>query len=317
MGSKLRNLDYLLLKGYRRLVALVCSKLYRDTGKDIHNSIMIAGTARSGTTWLANIIASQRHGRIMFEPFNPRKVEAFRQFHYFQYMRPAEEDNELWSYCQKVFTGDIRHSWIDREVDTIFPKYRVIKEIRANLFLKWIHNRFPEVPLLFIIRHPCAVVLSRMQLDWATDTDIAPFLSQTQLVDDFLAERLDVIRRAQTVEEKHTIIWCISNLVPIKQFGSNGVDVVFYETLCTQPEREIPRIFQSIGFETEVATLASVNRPSLTTVGTSAIVTGDNLVTAWKNRLSPRQIRNILSVVQDFELDYIYGDSATPLVTTK
>jgi hypothetical protein len=154
-----------------------------------------------------------------------------------------------------------------------------------------------------------------MQLEWATDTDIDPFLSQTQLVDDFLAEKMDVIRRAQTVEEKHAIIWCISNLVPIEQFRSNGLNVVFYETLCAQPEREVPRIFQAIGFEYEAATLASVNQPSITAVGTSAIMTGDNLVTAWKNRLSARQIRNILSVVEDFGLDYIYGDSTTPLVT--
>lgn len=315
MNTRGRHLNWRYHRLYRRIIRAACSKLYRDSGGDIRNSIMVAGTARSGTTWLASIIASQRHCRIMFEPFNPRKVEAFRQFHYFQYMRPAEENNELWSYCQKVFTGDIRHSWIDREVDTIFPKYRVIKEIRANLFLKWIHNRFPDVPLLFIIRHPCAVVLSRMQLEWATDTDIDPFLSQTQLIDDFLADKMDVISRAQTVEEKHAIIWCISNLVPIRQFRSNDLNVVFYETLCAQPEREGPRIFQTIGYEYKAATLASINQPSITTVGTSAIVTGDNLVTAWKNRLSPRQIRNILSVVEDFGLDYIYGDSATPLVT--
>lgn len=275
---------------------------------------MIAGTGRSGTTWLANIIASQIPCRIMFEPFHSRNVKRFRQFHYFQYMRPTEQSSELGSYCHQVFTGDIRNKWIDRQVEHILPKYRLIKDIRANLFLKWIHTMFPEVPLLFIVRHPCAVVLSRMQLGWATDTDIDPFLSQAKLFDDFLADKMDIIRRAKTVEEKHAIIWCISNLVPIKQFDSSGLNVIFYENLCIQPEVEVQKMFQAIRHEYQASVFEYINQPSTTTVRTSAVVTGEDKVARWKKELSPKQINNILSVVEDFRLDYIYGDTFTPLV---
>ena len=314
MRATWRYLKWEAHKLYKRALREVCSELYRETESDTRTSIMVAGTARSGTTWLADIIASQIPCRIMFEPFHSRKVQAFRQFHYFQYMKPGEKNNALRSYCQKVFTGEIRDRWIDQQVDLLFPKCRLIKEIRANLFLGWIQVNFPEIPILFIVRNPCAVVLSRMQLSWWTDEDIAPFLSQPKLIDDFLVDKLEVIRRATTIEEKHAIIWCVSNLVPIRQFRSRGLTVVFYEHLCVQPEVEVRRMFGTIDQVYDGSIFRSVIRPSATSRHTSAIVTGEDKVMRWKQVLSTEQIDNILRVVRDFGLDYIYGDSAAPLV---
>jgi hypothetical protein len=264
---------------------------------------------------VAGLIASQIPCRILFEPFHSGQVEAFQQFNYFQYMRPHEENQELRAYCHRVFTGDIRHRWIDREVERIFSEYRLVKDIRANLFLRWLHNSFPEVPLLFVMRHPCAVVLSRMQLNWWTDKDIEPFLSQPKLIDDFLADKMEMISRAKTAEEKHAIIWCISNLVPMRQFHSHQLQVIFYENLCTQPEQEVPRLFQTIGHDYDDAIFASAKWPSTTAICTSAIVTGEDKVTRWARELSREQIGNILSVVETFELGHIYDDSVAPLIT--
>ncbi len=197
------------------LVHPFCRRFYRDDDRDMRHSLLIAGTARSGTTWLAELLGARLPCRIMFEPFNPRKVPAYAGFSYFQYMRPDDDHPALEDFCRRVFTGDIRDPWIDRQVDRLFPRYRIIKEIRANLLLKWISNRFPEVPILFIIRHPCAVVASRMQLGWDTDADIAEFLAQPELVQDFLEDKRDLIESCQTPAEKHAVIWAISNLVPL------------------------------------------------------------------------------------------------------
>jgi hypothetical protein len=315
MNAKRLYLGWRYRKLIKRAIRIICSRLYRDTNRDTARSILVAGTGRSGTTWLADIIGSQISCRTMFEPFHSKQVDGFRRFYYFQYMRPTEMSCELLSYSRKIFTGDIRDQWIDRQVEHILPRYRLIKEIRANLFLRWIHEMFPEVPLLFVVRHPCAVVLSQIQLGWATDTDIDPFLSQPDLIADFLANKMDIIEGADTVEEKHAIIWSISNLIPMKQFDSVGLNVIFYENLCVQPEAEIPRVFQVLNFEYQDSVLRHSDKPSTTAIRTSAIVTGDNRVTRWKKELSPKQIERILSVVEDFDLDYLYGDSVTPLVS--
>jgi len=309
----LKQIRFWSRKLYRRAIQEVGSRFYVNPDSSLRKSILVAGTARSGTTWLADLIASQITCRIMFEPFNPELVSEYRGFHYFHYMRPERKEKDLYTFARKVFTGEIRNRWIDRQNENIFPKYRLIKEIRANLLLKWLHVHFPDVPIIFLMRHPCAVVLSRMQLGWATDRDIEPFLSQPELVADHLGGHLDLIRNAKTAEEKHAIIWSVSNLVPLKQFMPDELKIVYYENLCVQPDIEFPAIFKSVGHGYDYSLVERLNQPSQTTKVTSAVVTGSNKISQWKSGLSPLQIERILRVVQAFGLDYLYDDSLLPL----
>jgi hypothetical protein len=309
----LKRIQFWSRKYYRRAIQEIASRVYFNSEADPRKSILVAGTARSGTTWLGDILASQIPSRILFEPFNPELVSEYRDFHYFHYMRPEWENRELHTFARKVFTGEIRNHWIDRQNENIFPKYRLIKEIRANLLLKWLHVRFPEVPTLFLLRHPCAVVLSRMQLNWATDRDIQPFLSQPNLVADHLSDNLDLIQRAKTDEEKHAIIWCVSNLIPLKQFMPGELKTVYYENLCVQPEIEFPEIFRSIGHGYGHSLVEMLNQPSQTTKATSAVVTGSNKISHWKSVLSSAQIDRIMNVVRAFGLDRLYDDSILPV----
>jgi hypothetical protein len=297
------------------LVYPVCRRLYRDADRDMRHTLLVAGTGRSGTTWLAELLGSRVSSRILFEPFNPRMVRAFESFHYFHYMRPDSEDAGLENYCRAVFTGDIRHPWIDRQVDRLFPSYRIVKEIRANLLLRWLKYRFPELPIVFLIRHPCAVVASRMKLRWDTDGDILPLLSQPGLVRDFLDDKSDLIRDCRTPEQKHALIWSISNLVPLTQFAPGTLPIVFYEDLVRSPESELPRVFRLSGLEYDEATLARISRPSATTIASSAILTGSDKITRWKDELSLAQAESILAVVRGFGLSHLYGDSDVPAWT--
>jgi hypothetical protein len=300
-------------KFYRRVLQLFGSHFYFNPDPDIRRSILVAGTARSGTTWLADLIAFQIPSRILFEPFNPDLVSEYRRFNYFQYMRPGTENPEFHAFAQKVFTGEIRSRWIDHKNERIISSFRLVKEIRANLALKWLNDNFPEVPIIFIVRHPCAVVLSRMELGWATDQDIEPLISQPQLVEDYLGPYLDLIRSAVSSEEKHAVIWSVSNLVPLRQFKSNELKIVYYENLCTQPEIELPGVFEAIGHQYSSRLVTGSNQPSQTTRRDSAVMAGANKIENWKRKLSPSQIDSVLRVVQAFGLDHLYGDSTLPL----
>jgi hypothetical protein len=314
LSADLKQMSFWSRKFYRRAVQLLGSHFYFNPNPDTRRSILVAGTARSGTTWLGDLIASQLPSRILFEPFNPDLVSDYSRFHYFQYMRPGTENLEFHAFAQKVFTGEIRNRWIDRQNERIFSKFRLVKEIRANLALKWLHDNFPEVPILFIMRHPCAVVLSRMELGWATDSDIEPFLSQPELLEDHLGPYLDLIGGAVRIEEKHAVVWSVCNLVPLIQFHPDELKIVYYENLCTQPEIELPGVFEAIGYQYSGAAATSINQPSQTTRRASAVVTGTNKIANWKRKLSRSQIDNILRVVHGFGLDHLYRDSSLPLV---
>jgi sulfotransferase family protein len=309
----MKQMTFWSRKFYRRAIQLFGSHFYINPNPDVRRSILVAGTARSGTTWLADLIASQIPSRILFEPFNPELVSDYSRFHYFQYMRPGIQNPDFYTFAQKVFTGEIHNRWIDRQNERIISKFRLVKEIRANLALKWLHDNFPEVPILFMMRHPCAVVSSRMELGWATDRDIDPFLSQPQLVEDHLDPYLDLIRSAGNSEEKHAVIWSVSNLVPLKQFRSDELKVVYYENLCTHPEAELPGIFETIGYEFSSALVDTINQPSQTTKAGSAVVAGTDKIGSWKQKLSRSQIDNILRIVHGFGLSHLYSEASLPL----
>lgn len=296
----------------RRSLHLFRSKVYRDQHADTHRSIIVAGAGRSGTTWLGEVIASQGPWRLMFEPFHPQQVADYSLFNYFQYMRPNEDNRRLLAYTHRVLTGDIRHPWIDGYVEHLFPKYRLIKDIRICLLLRWIREHFPDVPIVFIIRHPCAVVSSRLKLKWATDHDIEPFLQQPQLIEDFLSSKLPVIRGATTDEQKHAIVWSVSNLVPLEQFRDDGLKVVFYEDLLLRPESEIPALFEALNLPFGPSVYRYLHRASMKAVRDSAVIGGRDAITGWRRFLSEQQINNILDVVRAFGLDHLYGNADTP-----
>src|SRR5687768_15434851 len=130
---------------------------------------------------------------------------------------------------------------------------------------------------------------------------------------DYLCDYREFIRNAKTDEEKHAIIWSISNLVPLKQFQPGELKIIYYEHLCTQPELELPEIFTSIGQRYDATAMDKINRPSQTTRESSAVVNGKDQISYWKQKLTPLQIDNILRVVEKFGLDDLYNDSFLPV----
>ena len=300
---------------HQRMVAEVCRRCYHDPGPDAMPTAMVVGSGRSGTTWVAEVIDSQIPCRLMFEPCNPDHVEEFRRFHYFQYMRPDEEHPELLAFCDSMMRGDLHGRWVDGHVAHLSPRLRLIKDIRSTLMLGWLKKRFPSVPMLYVLRHPCAVVLSRMRLEWATDADVQRFLCQPVLVADHVQPYLDVIERARTDEEKHAIVWCLSNLVPLRHFVEGGWTLLYYETLRRSPDIEVPRIFEALGGEFNDGVFSAMRRPSRTTRHSGTRVASGSPDADWTRDLTSQQIDRILTIVRGFGLDYLYGDSAMPVAS--
>jgi hypothetical protein len=89
---------------------------------------------------------------------------------------------------------------------------------------------------------------------------------------------------------------------------------VYYEQLCQQPEVELGRIFQSLGLDVQSANFDALDLPSMTSVGTSALVTGNDPISGWQKSLSSQQIAKILAIVEAFGLGHLYGHQLTPRV---
>jgi hypothetical protein len=272
--------------------------------------VFVAGTGRSGTTWLAEMINYDNSFRILFEPFHSQKVDLVADWNYRQYLRVDNLDVKYLTPASAILRGQIRHEWVDMLNHRLVSWKRVIKDIRANLFLKWIKHNFPEIPIVLLLRHPCAVASSKLSLGWGTHLD--DFLSQEELLADFLDPFTDYIRGAVDTFDKHIIMWCVENYVPLHQFCECEILVVFYEHLCIDPQSELERIHRFVGQRFSPAVVELSRRPSRLARRESAIISGRSTVESWRTGICDKQIARAQQICAIFGLDVIYGERSLP-----
>lgn len=296
-------------------------QIYRMVHFDLHDyrkSIFIAGSARSGTTWLQEIINFNNDYRILFEPFDPDKVDLVRQWRDFQYLRADEDDPMYLEPMKEILTGHVKDAWVNSYNKRLFSNKRIIKAVYANLLLFWMKNHFPEVPIILILRHPCAVANSKINIvgkNFRYEVNpLKTFLTQKELMTDYLLPFEDQLMGEKTVFETFIFMWCIENLVPLTQFRKGGLYITFYENLCVKPEIEISNIFSFINKPYLTDVMNKVNTPGVMSREKSAINQGTNLIRSWRKHITDDQIQRALEILNLFGLERIYNHSDMPLL---
>ena len=281
--------------------------LYVDLGKGDHtSSVFLAGSGRSGTTWLSRIITHRRGFRYVFEPFNPREVALFGHFRTKQYLRPDDRREQFLGPARLALTGSLRHPWTDRFNGRIVARRRLIKDIRANLLLGWMHANFPGMPIVLLLRHPCAVVASRLDLGWKDN--LSETMEQRELVEDFLLPVEAEIRAAKNDFERHLFLWCIDNYVPLKQFGPQDLHITFYENLLARPEAELQSLSTFLGEEFDDRVYRHLGCPSPLSRKNAPRPS----LEGWRTRVSAHQVERTVEILDLFGLDRIYGEGTMP-----
>lgn len=296
---------------YRAFAHRMLNRLYLDRG-DYRNTVFIAGTGRSGTTWLEDIINFARDHRILFEPFHSKQVPLVAHWRYRQYLRPTTNAERYLGPARKILSGDVRHAWIDQLNEKHFVSKRLVKDIRANLILRWLHEHFPEIPIVLLLRHPCAVASSKMALGW--QTHLEDFLEQPELVEDFLRPYVPLLTSARDTFDRHILLWCVENVIPLRQFSQGRIHVCFYEHLCTQPEREARALLSFLHRPFAPELLTTIHKPSALSSKHSAILQGGNMLESWRQHVDPARVERAVELLSAFELDRIYDAGSLPKV---
>jgi hypothetical protein len=284
---------------------------FLDVGNH-RNTIFLAGTGRSGTTWVQDVINHDGSHRILFEPFHSQKIGLLKEWNYRQYVRPENRESRFLLPASAILRGRIRDPWVDQFNTRIVANKRLIKDIRANLFLKWIKRNFPEIPLILLLRHPCAVASSKLKLGW--ESHLKDFLEQDELMADFLNPYKKEIASAKDMFEKHIFMWCIENYVPLRQFEPGEILVVFYEDFCADPLQVASKIRAFLGKSPLPYALEVFGKPSLMSRADSAIVSRSDLVESWRKDVSPLQIKRAVEILSLFGLEKVYNEGSFPLV---
>jgi Sulfotransferase family len=281
-------------------------------------AVFVAGTGRSGTTWLANLLNYDNRYRYLFEPLHPTYIDAVRHFDLYQYLRPGDRRAEFLEPVRRILSGRIRDPRIDKLNRRSVATRRLVKDVFANLYLGWLREAFPSVPIVMILRHPMAVADSQRKLDhyiWLQHA--SSLLEQPDLVADFLGPFVDEISRVTDPFEAAIVIWALVYLVPLRQLGPGQVHVCFYEHLCERPEEEIAGIERYLGRRPGAAWRdkrfhAALSRPSEEARPDSPVLVGGKSVDAWMRQVTTREIDAALRLLDRFGMGGIYGSGAMP-----
>jgi len=271
-------------------------------------AIVVAGSGRAGTTWLAQLLSIAPGTQLIFEPLHPNFVPAVRALHdapppidvlHATYVRPGEQYPAWEDFFRRVLTGELRNWWTDHERARRLAWRYVVKMIRASLMLGWLRACF-GCPVVLILRHPCAVVCSRLARGWSAPVE--SFLGQPTLMQDHLAEFESVIRAAQSDVERHAVMWAVENLVALRQIQAFGGPVVFYETLCVQPIEQMRALYGELGLPFRSQTERAIHQRSLVRDERGRATPKGQVLGRWQHALSASDQRLVLDIVGRFGL---------------
>jgi hypothetical protein len=303
-----------MLKLFRQIFSRI---FFIELDHRYENSVFLAGFGRSGTTWISDIINYKNEYRYIFEPFHPYRVRLVRDFQYVQYLRPENRDPLYLEPARAVLSGRIRNWWTESYNRKIFVRKRLIKDIRAQFLLKWLHRNFPGMPIVLLFRHPCAAAHSWLKLGWGKEdlgkrTDLEVCLSQKELIEDFLGPFKENIENARSEFEQQIFHWCMQYYVPLKQFKRGEIHLCFYENFCENPDEEIQRLFSFLGKKFDEKVLCNLKTPSSLTRKDSAILKKTSLIDSWREHVSAQDLKNALKILNLFRLDNIYSGDSMP-----
>jgi len=280
-------------------------------------SVLVFGSARSGSTWLAEVLCGIAHYRQVFEPLH-HNIEASsvvrRKGGPKPYLRPDADEPEIRAFFEQVLEGRFRHPATDRFNTYWFPRGRLVKLIRGNLLAGWLRSQFPEVPQVLILRHPCAAAYSACQLGMGIRPEsLQNFLKQRDLMEDYLEPYRDRIDRTRDTFLVQVVRWCVESLVPLRQFTNQEIPIVFYETLLEDPESELPPLVRTLGFTWRQSHLGLIRTPSRTSWGDhSGMKAGRSPISNWRDKVEPAQIDQAVRILVEFGLDVLYDDDPMP-----
>jgi Sulfotransferase family len=283
---------------------------------DPSEALVLAGSARSGTTWVADLVCSVPGIQQIFEPLRelPRWLpEGAPAYPKTCYLRP-EGHYPHWDHVlSRVLTGQSRTYWTDTARTSFFPKRYLIKEIRASLMLGYLHDHF-QPRIAYLSRHPCAVVASRIGLGW--QLDLNNLLSQEELIEDHLSPWLAQIERARTSPVATHAIWlAVESRVALHHLSTRPHCHAYYEHLLVEPEATLRSILSRLDLSVARIPEGRIKRNSRTTWRERMAKDPhekEYALSNWKRRLSREDQREVLDWAYRLGVT-CYSDQSLPV----
>jgi hypothetical protein len=290
--------------------------------------ILVVGTARSGTSWLAKALGHAANTRHLPEPDNidtehEGKAPGYLGIGAYPILDPGDAPSSLTSLWDFVFQGRVpanrkvqlavgrRFVRLPRQVrDPMFrmatatlkrmpggPSHRVVKSIFIMFSLEWIMDRYrPQVVL--IQRNPLNVVSSWVQLNIPSfDLATRPAIRERYL------DRLGIAPPPDDAVPLQRAAWSVGLLTSvIAEAHTRHPEWPLYthEDLCIDSATKIQEVYRRVGLTWDAgsaAYLAESNRPG---EGLRPVRVTSEQPERWKQRLTEEQAAMIQDTLAQF-----------------
>ncbi|MGI9301872.1 MAG: sulfotransferase [Gammaproteobacteria bacterium] len=290
-----------------------------DAGKP---AVIILSAPRSGSTWLMELVLSQPGFKPCNEPFNLRKhdvVETLRLSDWaelYDQRHLTEIDAYLTSFVNGGFGVGFKNLLPHENHHRFITRRLVFKILHAGEdLIHWFADTF-NAKILFMLRHPVPVSLSRTELPRLKTLMSPPYR------DNFSQQQLRMAEKIFTEGdhvEKAVLDWCLQNAVPLRKYGQD-VLLITYEQLVLKPEPIVDLLMRELELNSRDAMLDQLERPSRSTSKSTAETvaalkekTNKNwLVEKWKEKISREDEARLMQIVETFEIDVYENGACTP-----
>lgn len=297
----------------------------------------IFGMGRSGTTWLGSLIDTHPDVAYRFEPFRRLRLRpAVRDLRgridsgefteadlpriYDQLIRAnpwtdkpphfakAHSSNFGRQFFRPIATKLRPLHWLYEAAYTPNGQpYLIFKEVTAAKILGALVSK-TRMPILYLVRHPCGNVASRMkgQAEGTMPTGKFPLLDQlVARHDPALADRFGTGLEHRDSAFKNAVLWRLEVEASMRAIADVPTcRLLIYENLCREPEAFTSAAFDHFRLE-PTAELAKFLRRSISGTGTKSsgyfgvVKNPLESMDKWKKHLTKSQIDTILDVVSD------------------
>ena len=279
--------------------------------------LWVIGDGRSGTTWVQEMISRRYRFRMMYEPFHPESGKLFTDYSPNLYIPPFDRNHPLLGAAGQVFSGLYCTDFTDSGNRLFGHRGLIIKDIFANLLAGWAMSQFPDIKIVLLVRNPVSVALSKRKTDnWHWPADPSVFLDQSDLLKDHgtCLRNISRFTNSEFVVQQ-VLVWSVLNAIPLRQFCNNSLYLLFYEDVFARPNDEIQKLMHH-SFGDSIDT-----RPPLQKVDIEKLSRGSHdadpygsgiqALQQWRSE-NRSEFAKCLNIVQEFGLDYLYGDGLTP-----
>jgi hypothetical protein len=274
--------------------------------------ILIISMPRSGSSWVGDIVGGAENALYLREPMNQSYLSSEGQATVF-YVDPHSPPPNYATFAATAFIGlpsfpgKIARYATQWDLRSRSRKRVVIKEVNP-LALPWLLDAYRPA-VIFLIRHPAAVACSYWTLNWRAAEQRLTQLDP-QLLEEYLHRWKGTISSASGYWQVHGTFQGLVTRVAIDCLaGYPDCQIVTYEDLCVNPEREFLELF-----EFSKLTLDSISERRISDYSTptnqeqreaySTQRYSADMALAWKRKIDQKSLDMLRAGYSAFELPY-------------